>query len=200
MEALNQLLPSSFSGARSVLPSAFMGLAVVISPLSQAETEASKPEDKSNCPAVFQYDMKQLHSSNVLNLCDVSGGAPVLLVNTASHCGFTDQFGDLEKLHQTHKESGLVVVGVASDSFNQAADTEKEAADICFRNFGVTFTMLAPVSVKGDNAHPLFQQLGEQAGYPRWNFYKYLLNREGKVVESWSSFGMPDGGDIAKVL
>ncbi|MFL0806102.1 MAG: glutathione peroxidase [Oceanobacter sp.] len=156
--------------------------------------------DSPECPAIFQHQMKQLHSSKVLDLCAVSAGSPVLLVNTASHCGFTGQFGDLEKLHQQHKQAGLVVIGVASDSFNQEADSEKEAADVCFKNFGVTFTMMAPVPVSGDKAHPLFKAVGEQAGLPRWNFYKYLIDRKGRVVDSWSSFGMPDAEDVRTVM
>merc|ERR1711879_638285 len=152
------------------------------------------------CPAIFQHQMKQLHSSKTVDLCELASGSPVLLVNTASHCGFTDQFGDLEKIHQQYQSVGLVVIGVASDSFNQEADTEKEAADVCFKNFGVTFTMLAPVSVKGKSAHPLFQQVGEAEGYPRWNFYKYLINRDGNIVDSWSSFGMPNDTAVRAVM
>ncbi|WP_369857375.1 glutathione peroxidase [Candidatus Thalassolituus haligoni] len=152
------------------------------------------------CPAVFHQQMKQLHSSKILNVCDVVNGRPVLLVNTASHCGFSGQFADLETLHETYKDRGLVVIGVASNSFDQEAKTEEEAADVCFKNFGVTFTMMAPVPVKGADAHPLFQEMARQAGAPRWNFYKYLLNADGKVVESWSSFGMPDDDDLAAVL
>jgi glutathione peroxidase len=152
------------------------------------------------CPAVFHQQMKQLHSSKILNVCDVVNGHPVLLVNTASHCGFSGQFADLEALHETYKDRGLVVIGVASNSFDQEAKTEEEAAEVCFKNFGVTFTMMAPVPVKGANAHPLFQEMARQAGAPRWNFYKYLLNADGKVVESWSSFGMPDDDDLAAVL
>jgi len=71
---------------------------------------------------------------------------------------------------------------------------------VCFKNFGVTFTMMAPVPVSGDKAHPLFKAVGEQAGLPRWNFYKYLIDRKGRVVDSWSSFGMPDAEDVRTVM
>ncbi|MCY0965859.1 glutathione peroxidase [Parathalassolituus penaei] len=152
------------------------------------------------CPAVFQQDMKQLHSSKILNLCDITKGHPVLLVNTASHCGFTRQFGELEKLHEEYKDKGLVVIGVASNSFDQEAENEEEIARVCRENFGVTFTMLAPVAVTGENAHPLFKQVGDSAGYPRWNFYKYLLDKDGKVVQTWTSFGVPDEDDLKVVF
>lgn len=188
------------SSVRRLLSLSAIGVTAGMASWTPAALAASDDPKSGHCPAIFQHEMKQLHSSKVLNLCDVTAGAPVLLVNTASHCGFTGQFGDLEKLHQQHKDAGLVVIGVASDSFNQEADTEKEAADVCFRNFGVSFTMLAPVAVKGDEAHPLFKQVGQESGYPRWNFYKYLIDRDGKIVESWSSFGIPDADDIVRVL
>ena len=154
----------------------------------------------ADCPAIFHQTMKQLHSSRMLNLCEVTDGHPVLLVNTASHCGFTDQFGDLEKLHKEYKDRGLVVIGVSSDSFNQEADDEAEAADVCFKNFGVSFTMLATVPVKGEDAHPLFKEVARQDQFPRWNFYKYLIDANGKVVASNSSFRMPDRDLIEELL
>lgn len=152
------------------------------------------------CPEIFQHDMKQLHSSKVLNLCDVVAGKPVLLVNTASHCGFTKQFGDLEAIHQKYKDEGLVVMGVSSDSFNQEAESEEKAAEICFKNFGVSFTMLATVPVRGDEAHPLFKEVAEQDTAPKWNFYKYLINTQGQVVSSNSSMTLPDDDDIQALL
>lgn len=154
----------------------------------------------AECPAIFQHEMKKLHSSKILNLCDVVDGRPVMLVNTASHCGFTDQFEDLEAIHEKYKDKGLVVIGVSSDSFNQEADDEAEAADVCFKNFGVTFTMLATVPVRGDNAHPLFKEVARQDTAPKWNFYKYLINREGQIVSSNSSFGIPSDSDIDALL
>ncbi len=171
--------------------------------LFAATTQAGENADANwpaDCPAIYHQNMKQLHSSKVLNLCDVSQGKPVLLINTASHCGFTKQFGDLQAIHDKYKDQGLVVVGVASNSFNQEAKTEEEAARICRKNFGVTFTMLAPVPVKGDDVHPLFKELAAQSVRPKWNFYKYLLNADGQVVESWSSMSVPDDDDLRQVL
>jgi glutathione peroxidase len=160
-------------------------------------TEAVYP---TGCPAIFHHTMKQLHSKKMLNLCDVTAGNPVVLVNTASHCGFTDQFGDLQKLYDKYKDRGLVVLGVSSDSFNQEAADEAKAADVCFKNFGVTFTMLATVPVKGDEAHPLFKEVARQDQFPRWNFYKFLINRDGKVVSSNSSFKLPSDKNIEALL
>ncbi|GGY33740.1 glutathione peroxidase [Bacterioplanes sanyensis] len=167
---------------------------------AHADEPASTDGSDWQCPAIFQHEMKQLHSSNVLNLCDVVDGKPVLLVNTASHCGFTDQFGDLEAIHDKYKDQGLVVMGVSSDSFNQEAESEEEAAEICFKNFGVSFTMLATVPVRGDSAHPLFAEVARQDTAPKWNFYKYLINRQGQVVSSNSSMTLPDDDEIEALL
>ncbi|UTW47013.1 glutathione peroxidase [Bacterioplanoides sp. SCSIO 12839] len=169
-------------------------VAGLISQLSFAQGESGQ------CPDIFQHKMKQLHSSKILDLCEVSAGKPVLLVNTASHCGFTDQFGDLEAIHQKYKDQGLVVIGVSSDSFDQEDKDEGKAAEICFKNFGVSFTMLSTVPVRGDQAHPLFQEVARQDVAPKWNFYKYLIDRDGNIVDSNSSFTLPDDDDIEALL
>lgn len=129
----------------------------------------------AKCPDALNHTFKRLHSSEQVNLCDLYTGKPILLVNTASHCGFTKQLGDLEKFYQAYKDKGLQVIGFASNSFNQAAKTEEKAAEVCFKNYGVTFTMLAPTPVRGDQANPVFAHLAEKAGQVRWNFNKYFL-------------------------
>ncbi len=167
---------------------------------SVAEPGAPDSVAPAHCPPIFQHEMKQLHSSKILNLCDLVQGRPVLLVNTASHCGFTKQFGDLEKIHQQYKDQGLVVIGVSSDSFNQEADDEAAAADVCFKNFGVSFTMLATVPVNGAEAHPFFKEVARQDTAPKWNFYKYLVNRQGQIVDSNSSMTLPSDKALQKLL
>ena len=162
-----------------------------------AAVPVSYPE---SCPKIFHHSMKQLHSSRYLNLCEVIDGRAVLLVNTASHCGFTGQLADLERIHQTYKDDGLVVIGVASDSFNQEADTEGDIAEVCYKNFGVTFTMLAPVSVRGDDAHELFREVASQDRYPLWNFFKFLIDPSGTVVSSNSSFRIPTDEELSALL
>lgn len=131
-------------------------------------------------------DMRRLHSSESVNLREVMGEGPVLIVNTASRCGFTRQFEGLEALHQAYKKRGLSVIGVSSNDFRQELD-EAAAADVCFVNFGVTFDMMAPVHVKGDKAHPMFAELARQTAPPEWNFNKYLLDREARVVAHFPS-------------
>ena len=148
------------------------------------------------CPAFLDHDFKKLRSSQTVNLCEVTGGKPVLIVNTASHCGFTPQFKGLEALHQKYKERGLVVVGFPSDDFRQEADTEAETAEVCHVTYGVTFTMLAPTSVKGAAANPVFQELGRRSSEPAWNFNKYLVSADGKVVQHFGSKVTPESATL----
>lgn len=158
------------------------------------------PAALADCPDYLKGEYRKLHSSESVDLCKLVENKPVLVVNTASHCGFTKQFKGLENLHQTYKDQGLVVVGFASDDFDQEAKDEKEAADICFVNFGVTFTMLAPTHVKGDQANALFAELADQADAPKWNFNKYLLDREGKLVEHFGSSVKPDAKPLVHAI
>lgn len=152
------------------------------------------------CPEYLDQSMRRLHSQEDVNLCEVTAGKPVLIVNTASHCGYTPQFKGLEALHQSYKDRGLVVVGFASDSFRQEAATEEEAADVCFVNYGVSFTMLAPTPVKGSAANPVFQKLGKEAGAPRWNFNKYVVDADGNVIDHFDSGVKPDSSRMTAAI
>jgi glutathione peroxidase len=160
---------------------ALVSASLVVAGLSFAGLAAA------SCPDYLNHEMRRLHSKEDVNLCEVTAGKPMLIVNTASHCGYTPQFKGLEAVHQAYKDRGLVVVGFASDSFRQEADSEAEAADVCFVNYGVSFTMLAPTPVRGSEANPVFQALGAAAGEPKWNFNKYLVNADGTVVEHFDS-------------
>lgn len=152
------------------------------------------------CPAHFDHELRRLHSSETVNLCEALAGRPVLIVNTASHCGFTPQFKGLEALHRTYADKGLVVVGFPSNDFRQAARDEEKAAEVCYANYGVTFTMLSPVKVRGDDAHPLFVELARQSSAPGWNFNKYVVDREGRVVEHFGSFTGPDSEKMREAI
>ncbi len=157
-------------------------------------------DDTSVCPAFLDHDLPRLHSKDSVNLCELAAGKPLLVVNTASFCGFTGQFKGLEELHQRYGKQGLVVVGFASDDFRQEAETEAEAATICFKNFGVTFTMIAPGPVTGPLATPLFAHINQSSQPPRWNFTKYVLDASGQVVKSFSSSVRPGDAQIAQAL
>ncbi|EWC39802.1 glutathione peroxidase [Pseudomonas stutzeri] len=147
----------------------------------------------SECPALLQHELPKLRSKETVDLCSQFQGKALMVVNTASHCGFTGQFKGLEALYQRYKNDGLEVLGVPSDDFFQEADDEAETAEVCYVNYGVTFTMTQTQPVRGGDATPLFRQLAEQAGQaPRWNFYKYVVDREGRVVAHFSSKVKPD--------
>lgn len=146
----------------------------------------------ADCPAYLDGEYRKLHASESINLCDVLAGKDALVVNTASHCGYTPQFKALEALHKQYADKDLVVIGFASDDFKQAAKSEEEAATICYTNYGVTFTMLAPTAVKGDEANGLFEYLGQQSEQPGWNFNKYLLDGETGKVQHFDSKVKPD--------
>jgi len=154
----------------------------------------------ADCPAFLNHDFKKLRSSQSINLCTEYAGRPLLIVNTASHCGYTPQFKGLQALQQKYQARGLVVVGFPSDDFKQEAKDEAETADVCYVNYGVTFTMLSPTPVTGRAANPVFQELNRRSGPPSWNFNKYLVSADGKVVERFDSKVRPDSADLQQAI
>lgn len=148
------------------------------------------------CPDFLNQKYRQLHSENTVNLCATYSGKAMLLVNTASYCGFTKQFGGLEALYQKYKDEGLEIVGFASNDFNQEAKDEEKSAGICFKNYGVTFTMLAPTQVKGSDANPTFRHLSANSEAPSWNFTKYLISQQGEKITRFSSNVQPLDSDL----
>lgn len=149
------------------------------------------------CPAFLNRTFRRLHSSAEVNLCEVAAGRPLLIVNTASHCGYTSQFQGLEALHQKYRERGLVVVGFPSDSFNQEAADAAETAEVCYINYGVKFTMVATSPVKGADANPVFRELARQSREPTWNFNKYLVTADGRVARYFDSRVAPESPELA---
>lgn len=152
------------------------------------------------CPEYLNQSMRKLHSTQLVNLCEATADKPVLIVNTASHCGFTPQFKGLEALHQKYKDEGLVVIGFASDDFRQAAKNEEQAATICYKNYGVSFLMMAPSAVTGEDANPTFAELARQTTQPRWNFNKYVVDRKGNVVEHFGSSTKPESANLQRAI
>ena len=132
------------------------------------------PLSMANCPAYLDQTLRKLHSQESVNLCKSFAGKPMLIVNTASHCGFTPQFKGLEELHQEYRNKGLVVLGFSSNDFNQEASDEARAAKVCFVNNGVSFTMIAPSHVRGDKANAVFRELEQP-----------LLHRPGISTSTW---------------
>ncbi len=160
-------------------------LIATLSLLLSVELAASQCNDFTN------QTMRKLRSDKTINLCEFKD-KPLLLVNTASNCNFTPQFKGLEQLHKKYKDRGLVVIGFPSDDFFQEEDNEQDTAQVCFINYGVTFTMMAPISVIGSDAHPIFQHLNNKTSQPKWNFYKYLVSKDRKKITKFNSKVKPE--------
>ena len=152
------------------------------------------------CPDFLNQDVKPLGKTDTVNLCDRYAGKPMLIVNTASHCGFTPQFKGLEKLYKAYRDKGFVVAGFPSDDFKQEADSATETAKVCYVNYGVTFDMYSEVHVKGSDAHPLFRELGAKTEEPSWNFNKYLVDKDGNVVAHFGSMTSPEDKDLQEAI
>ena len=144
------------------------------------------------CPAVLQHTFPRLQDEKPQALCQYQGKV-VLVVNTASYCGFTPQYKGLEALYDKYKARGLVVLGFPSNDFAQEKGSNKEIADFCENTFGVKFPMFAASHVRGDEANPLFKQLTQATGTSvKWNFYKFLLARDGRAVGGYGSMTTPE--------
>ncbi len=127
----------------------------------------------------------------------------VLVVNTASYCGFTNQYNDLQTLWEKYKSDGLIVLGVPSNSFNQEKKEDSGVKEFCEVNFNITFPLTTITEVKGENAHEFFKWAKANHGnsaVPKWNFHKILINKEGKVEETFSSFTKPLSNKIIKKI
>jgi glutathione peroxidase len=136
------------------------------------------------------------------NLCQTYGGRVMVVVNTASQCGFTPQYEGLEQLYRSYKDRGLVVLGFPSADFGgQEFDDEKKIQEFCKANFGVSFPMFGKTEVSGDQANPLFRTLAARTGEaPGWNFNKYLVGRDGKVIAHFGSNARPDSAAFIKAV
>jgi glutathione peroxidase len=152
------------------------------------------------CPALLNQSFPRLQDEKPQSLCQYSGKV-LLVVNTASYCGFTPQYEGLEALHAKYAAQGLVVMGFPSNDFNQESSDSKKIADLCFNTYGVKFPMFGTSVVKGKDANPLFAQLAQATGKsPSWNFNKYLVGRDGKPVAHYGSTSSPEGKDIVAAV
>lgn len=155
----------------------------------------------NQCPDVLKFMKRKLNSQETVNMCSEYKGKTLLIVNTASYCGFTPQFEGLEKLYGNYKDDGLVVLGFPSHDFNQEDKDEGKTAELCELTYGVKFPMFEATTVKGDGADPLYRMLAKKSGTtPKWNFYKYLVDKNGNVVDAYSSFTKPTDKDFIEEI
>jgi glutathione peroxidase len=183
----NLLLSFGFSFCRA-LQTAFFSSCLVLGLASPAFAQSpTTAVPAPACPALLQQSFLRLQDEKPQALCQYSGKV-LLVVNTASFCGFTSQYKGLEALHAKYQDRGLVVLGFPSNDFSQETGSNQEIAAFCENTFNVKFPMFAKSSVKGSAANPLFKQLASSTGTPpRWNFYKYLVSRDGLKISAFNS-------------
>jgi len=163
-------------------------------------TATSATALQSACPGVLNYRALRLQDEKPQDLCQYAGQV-VLVVNTASFCGFTPQYKGLEALYDQYKSRGLVVLGFPSNDFSQEPKSNADIADFCENTFGVKFPMFTKTAVKGESAAPLFKLLAKRTNTtPKWNFYKYLISRDGQKIWSYSSMTTPQDKEFLSQL
>jgi glutathione peroxidase len=173
---------------------------LTLTPSPALAATGAAPESAAACPTLLRHTFARLQDEKPQSLCQYSGRV-LLVVNTASFCGFTPQYEGLEALHARYKDRGLVVLGFPSNDFAQEKGSNQEIAEFCENTFGVKFPMFAKSSVRGSDANPLFRQLAAATGRaPEWNFHKYLIGRDGKAIAHYASQTRPDDPALIRVL
>ena len=171
---------------------------------SMAQTAPAAPVQvaaPATCPALLQHQFPRLQDDVPQNLCQYAGKA-VLVVNTASFCGFTNQYEGLEALHAKYQSKGLVVLGFPSNQFGQQEPgSSKDIADFCFNTYGVKFPMFSKSEVKGNGRNALYAALfAATRAEPKWNFHKYLVGRNGTVLNSYASNVEPNNPQLVAAI
>jgi glutathione peroxidase len=168
-------------------------------PSSSATTNAAPMPAAPAAPSLYNFTVKSLDGKPV-DLGQYKGHI-VLVVNTASNCGFTPQYAGLEKLYEDYKDKGFFVLGFPSNDFgNQEPGSAKDIATFCSTKFHVTFPMFDKVKTRGDGQSPVYQFLETGHGMPEWNFHKYLINKDGNVISEFSSQVSPDDKTIRDAI
>jgi glutathione peroxidase len=191
------LLPTFARSLASTALAAAFALMLAL-PATSVQAQAPAPvAAPASCPALLQQTVLRLQDEAPQPLCQYSGKV-LLVVNTASYCGFTPQYEGLEALHAKYAAQGLVVLGFPSNDFGQQEPGDaKQIADFCFNTYGVKFPMFTKTRVVGKDAHPLFAALTKATGKaPGWNFSKYLVDRQGNPVAAYSSNVTPSNASL----
>ena len=170
-----------------------------LAPIAHAEgtlasglQRTAAPMESGTCPPVLNQTFRRLQDDKPIDMCQYAGKV-ILAVNTASYCGFTPQYKGLEALYSKYGPEGLVVLGFPSNDFNQEMKDPRKIASFCKNTYNVQFPMFAPSHVTEPNPNAFFKKLIAASGdQPKWNFYKYLIGRDGKVVAVYSSLTTPE--------
>lgn len=177
----------------------FLAACLLLTPFAWAQAPV-QTSTAASCPALLNHTFPRLQDEKPQSLCQFSGKV-ILVVNTASYCGFTPQYKGLEALYAKYKDRGLVILGFPSNDFAQEKSNNQDIADFCENTFGVKFPMFTKTSVTGDAAAPFFKQLAQDPGQrPKWNFYKYLIGRDGKLLDSYNSMTSPDSKSLVQAI
>ena len=153
-----------------------------------------------SCSDLLDTDMRILDSAETKNLCEYEGKA-LLVVNVASRCGYTYQYAGLQELYESYKDEDFLVIGIPSRDFLQEYSDESDVAEFCSTEYGVDFPMFSTVKVRGKKAHPFYKKLTAETGVtPSWNFNKYLISKDGKVISTYGSKVKPDSQELIAAI
>ena len=151
---------------------------------------------------VYNFSFNSINGKEI-NLNEFKG-KPIFIVNTASLCGFTYQYSDIESLYQRYKKDGLIIIGIPSNDFgNQELSSNQKVKEFCSVNFDISFILTEITSIKGEKGHPFFKWIKKEAGFlafPKWNFYKYIINKEGMLVKWYSSTTRPNSNKVTQEI
>ncbi|MBK6786871.1 MAG: glutathione peroxidase [Betaproteobacteria bacterium] len=177
-----------------------LALAALSTPAHAQSTAPPAQAAAAACPPLLQHTFGRLQDDKPQPLCQYAGKV-LLVVNTASYCGYTSQYEGLEALHAKYAARGLVVMGFPSNDFNQESDDKAKIAELCFNTYGVKFPMFAPSKVTGRDANVLFAGLAQATGQPpKWNFHKYVVDRQGKPVAAYPSRVAPGDATLVAAI
>ena len=191
---MKYLILTALSAMACALP---VGAAAPVKPAASTATGAAP----TPCPSLWQHEFKRLQDEAPQAMCQYAGRV-ALVVNTASYCGFTSQYEGLEALYARYQARGLVVLGFPSNDFGrQEPGSAKEIADFCFNTYGVKFPMFSKTVVVGAGRSPLYAALAKASGEtPQWNFHKYLVDRQGRVIGSFASSVTPNDKNLLAAI
>ena len=180
-----------------MVPALLLALTVTV----PASAQPTSPAPSTGCPALLDYEFNRLQTGKPESLCQYRGKV-LLIVNTASYCGYTHQYEGLEAMYRKYKDRGLVVLGFPSNDFGgQEPGSNKEIAEFCRLTYGVQFPMFEKSSVSSLQSNPLYAELHTKTGQtPKWNFFKYVIDRNGKPAGTFASAVEPDNRDLVVLV